>query len=161
MFVMQGPPVLALGRYWSKENTVVVSHRVLGWTFKCHLSLRPWRKCGLDFRQVLSVSKLMKMQFSSSWIRNFLNRPGHPNNKKVCVLRVDLTREGFPHGSAGKESACNAGDLGSKIPWRRERLPTPVFWSREFHDPVLFVWSDLCSYFSVQIFCQEYNLMRP
>ena len=21
-----------------------------------------------------------------------------------------------------------------KIPWRRERLPTPVFWSREFHE---------------------------
>ena len=20
-----------------------------------------------------------------------------------------------------------------KIPWRRERLPTPVFWPREFH----------------------------
>ena len=77
----------------------------------------------------------------------------------------------------GKESACNAGDLGStpgsgrstgegigyplqdswaslvaqlvknlpavwetgfdpwvgKIPWRRERLPTPVFWPGEFH----------------------------
>ena len=79
MFVMQGPPVHALGRYWSKENTVVVSHRVLGWTFKCHLSLRPWSKCGLDFRHVLSVSKLMKMQFSSSWIRNF-NRPRHLNN---------------------------------------------------------------------------------
>ena len=34
--------------------------------------------------------------------------------------------------SAGKESACNAGDPGShswfgKIPWRRDRLPTPVF----------------------------------
>ena len=34
--------------------------------------------------------------------------------------------------SVGKKSACNAGDLGSipgvgKIPWRRERLPTPVF----------------------------------
>ena len=33
----------------------------------------------------------------------------------------------------------NVGDLGSipglgrKIPWRRERLPTPVFWPREFH----------------------------
>ena len=41
-------------------------------------------------------------------------------------------------GSAGKESACNMGDLGSipwdgKIPWRRERLPTPVFWPGEFH----------------------------
>ena len=23
--------------------------------------------------------------------------------------------------------------LGRKIPWRRERLPTPVFWSGEFH----------------------------
>ena len=44
----------------------------------------------------------------------------------------------FPGGSVGKESTCNAGDLGSipgfgKIPWRRERLPTPVFWPGEFH----------------------------
>ena len=41
-------------------------------------------------------------------------------------------------GSAGKESACNAGGPGfdswvEKIPWRRERLPTPVFWPGEFH----------------------------
>ena len=41
-------------------------------------------------------------------------------------------------GSAGKEPACNAGDLGlipglGKIPWRRERLPTPVFRPGEFH----------------------------
>ena len=44
---------------------------------------------------------------------------------------------GFPGGSPGKESACNMGDLGSisgwKSPWRRERLPTPVLWSREFY----------------------------
>ena len=84
---------------------------------------------------------------------------------------------GFPDSSVGKESACNAGDLGSfpglgksagerisyplqyswaslvaqqvknlpamqetwvrswveKIPWRTERLPTPVFWPGEFH----------------------------
>ena len=44
----------------------------------------------------------------------------------------------FPCGSAGKESACSAGDLDSipglgKIPWRRGRLPTPVFWRGEFH----------------------------
>ena len=41
-------------------------------------------------------------------------------------------------GSTGKESTCNAGDLGSipglgRFPWRRERLPTPVFWPGEFH----------------------------
>ena len=44
---------------------------------------------------------------------------------------------GFPCGSVGKESSCNAGRPGfdpwvGKIPWRRERLPTPVFWPREF-----------------------------
>ena len=40
---------------------------------------------------------------------------------------------GFPCGSAGKESACIEGDLGSigKIHWRRERLPPPVFWPGE------------------------------
>ena len=40
---------------------------------------------------------------------------------------------GFSCGSAGKGSTCNVGDLGWEIPWRRERLPTPGFWSGEFH----------------------------
>ena len=45
---------------------------------------------------------------------------------------------GFPDSSAGKESAFNVGKPGfdpwvGKIPWRRERLPTPVFWPEEFH----------------------------
>ena len=39
---------------------------------------------------------------------------------------------GFSCGSAGKESACNAGDLGLIPGLGRERLPTPVFWPREF-----------------------------
>ena len=49
-----------------------------------------------------------------------------------------LTRHPSSCGSAGKESTCNAGDLGlipglGKRPWRRERLPTPVFWPGGFH----------------------------
>ena len=51
---------------------------------------------------------------------------------------------GFPDSSVGKESTCNAGDLGlipglgrspglGRFPWRKERLPTPVFWPGEFH----------------------------
>ena len=44
---------------------------------------------------------------------------------------------GFPGGSAGKESACNAGDLGlipglGRSPGKKEWLPTPVFWPGEF-----------------------------
>ena len=40
---------------------------------------------------------------------------------------------GFHCGSAGKESACKAGDLGSipglgRSSGEGKRLPTPVFW---------------------------------
>ena len=43
---------------------------------------------------------------------------------------------GFPSGSAGKESACHAGEPSSEptsepwtgnIPWRRDRIPTLIF----------------------------------
>ena len=100
------------------------------------------------------------------------------NPLAMCVGTYEFVciHMGFPCSSAGKESACNAGDLNlilglgrspgerngyllqyswtslvaqlestcqvretwvwswvGKIPWRRERLPTPVFWPREFH----------------------------
>ena len=46
----------------------------------------------------------------------------------------------FPGGSAGKKICLQCGRSGfdpwvGKILWRRERLPTPVFWPREFHGP--------------------------
>ena len=56
----------------------------------------------------------------------------------VCVLMSPLLfSSGFPDSPVGKESACNAGDPGliswvRKIPWRKERLPIPVFWPGEF-----------------------------
>ena len=43
---------------------------------------------------------------------------------------------GFPGGSEGKESACDAGVLGSipglKIPWRRAWQPSPIFLPGEY-----------------------------
>ena len=50
---------------------------------------------------------------------------------KILSNMIYLTK-GFPSGSAGKESACNVGDLGlipgfGKTPWRREWQLTPVF----------------------------------
>ena len=32
---------------------------------------------------------------------------------QLFILMVSSTQKGFPCGSAGKESACNVGDLGS------------------------------------------------
>ena len=54
------------------------------------------------------------------------------------INHSNIFRDALPCDSAGKESACNEGDLGSilglgRFPWRRERLPTPAFWPREFH----------------------------
>ena len=55
----------------------------------------------------------------------------------MSSLHRDRSHMVFPGGSYGKESACNAGELGS-IPgsvrsWRREWLPNPVFLLWEFH----------------------------
>ena len=44
---------------------------------------------------------------------------------------------GFPGGSAGKESACNAETWVQSLSWedalKNGKAPTPVFWPREFH----------------------------
>ena len=64
------------------------------------------------------------------------------SNFNFILFKAEINKEintcgGFPRGSAGQESSCNLGDLGltwvGKIPWGRERLPTPVSWPGEFH----------------------------
>ena len=50
---------------------------------------------------------------------------------------MDIKLLGFPGGSDSKESACNEENLDSisgsgRSPWRREKLPTPVFLHGEF-----------------------------
>ena len=57
----------------------------------------------------------------------------------LCIFKS------FLGGSDSKQSACNAGDPGSipgsKIPWRREWLPTPVLLPRKSHG-----WRSLAGY---------------
>ena len=53
-------------------------------------------------------------------------------NTNALIRPLEGSKVGFPHSSVGKESACTAGDSGSvpgleRSPWRRKRLPTPVF----------------------------------
>ena len=63
---------------------------------------------------------------------------GFPVHHQLPELAQTHVQRVGDYGLAGKESACNVGYLGSspwvgKIPWRRERLPIPVFWPGEFH----------------------------
>ena len=65
------------------------------------------------------------MDFSNFTPRKFLHF--------IYIWSKDISRAilGFPGSSAGKESACNTGDLvrflGWKVPWRKDRLPTLIF----------------------------------
>ena len=53
----------------------------------------------------------------------------------ICEMYIPISQKiskvGFPGSSAGKESTCNArhpcNSWVRKIPWRRNRLLTPVF----------------------------------
>ena len=57
----------------------------------------------------------------------------HDYDSNICLLLV-----GFPGSSNGKESACNAGDLGltpgsGRSSGQGNGNPTPVFLPGEFH----------------------------
>ena len=57
----------------------------------------------------------------------------------ACITETLYPSIGFAGGSDGKESVCNAGDLGlspgsERFAWRREWLPTLVFLPGEFMD---------------------------
>ena len=53
-------------------------------------------------------------------------------------MHVSILPQGFSSGSDGKKICLQCGRPGfdlwlGKIPWRREQLPTPVFWPGDFH----------------------------
>ena len=66
---------------------------------------------------------------------------------------------GFPGGSAG-ESAPRLDPWVGKIPWRRERLSTAVFWPGEFHE-LYSPWGRKESDMTEQLSCtHSHNLMQ-
>ena len=96
----------APGKVWLKRTTLYITHNSVNW-------LGFFLKSGMI--QLNSTRLATYLQGASKSARR---RQWHP----TPVLL------GFPGGSAGKESACNAGDLAS-IPGlgRRAWQPTPAF----------------------------------
>ena len=95
-------------------------------------SLTWWAQNRLNV--ILWVKLDSPMHTGSTWDRKS-TRPWintMDGQSRLSVRRLSQLYLGFLCGSAGKELACNVGDLGGKIPWRRERLPTPVFSPEEF-----------------------------
>ena len=56
---------------------------------------------------------LVKESFMSHLKKNSEIRQGSQENKVGIYLNKSLIKGGFPGGSEGKASACNAGDMGS------------------------------------------------
>ena len=75
------------------------------------------------------------MEESKEELKSLLMKVKEESEKLGLRFNVQKPK-GFLCGSAGKESPCNVGDLGSISalgrPLEKERLPTPVFWSVEF-----------------------------
>ena len=62
----------------------------------------------------------------------------HGRNPSAHQQTTNWFQKGFPSGSDGKASACNAKDLGlipglGRFPWRRKWQFTPVLLPRKFH----------------------------
>ena len=90
-----------------------------------------WKNHGYILRASLIVQLVKNLPAMQKTPVRFLDQKIHWRRNRLPTP-VFL---GFPCGSAGKESTCNAGDLGSIPglgPWRRGRLPTPVFRPRKF-----------------------------
>ena len=74
----------------------------------------------------------------SQTVRHDLVTKPPPPYRYACIYIFIMS---FPGGFSGEEPACQCrrcerckfSPWMRKIPWRRERLPTPAFWPEEFH----------------------------
>ena len=64
-----------------------------------------------------TVKSLNKIFYQSKYIRMFYLHPAFLTCVSLFRVQMLLIKIGFP--SAGKESACNVGDLGSILGWGR------------------------------------------
>ena len=111
------------------------------WTWKIVQS-EPWNGQGKE--PLWSTLQIMKLSFGQDIGATTPSHAGHALHKLMerCSHQwrhrfVHLSQLS-PGGSAGKESTCDAGNLGSipglrRFPWRREQLPTLVFWPGKSH----------------------------
>ena len=98
--------------------------------------LRAHPKVCCSFQLIVSLWEWHQIAWGKQEIWN-LSAISHLKHRWANAASLAL-KQASRCGSAGIESTCNMGDPGfdpwvGKIPWRRERLPTPVFWPGEFH----------------------------
>ena len=117
-----------LMNFYSSLKTVLDS---LFWktSLKHQLSRLGWESL---HTQILMTPLVIFTFPSPRWMPGSLSPLPLRTENTIKLSQDRMNFRGFPGGSDSKESACNAGDLGSvpwvgKVSWRREWQPTPVF----------------------------------
>ena len=87
--------------------------------------------------RLMSIESMMLSNISSFAAPFSFCPPSFPASGFFPTLLIDEKKWALG-GSVSKQSACNAGDMGSilesgKIPWRKKWQPTPVFLTGKFH----------------------------
>ena len=93
------------------------------------------------WRVTAHISLLKALGSSQSNKQKLLDRDVHALLWSPRLWSMVLSpgfHQGFPGGSAGKRICLQCRRPGfdpwlGKIPWRREWLPSPVFWPGDFH----------------------------
>ena len=112
-----------------KEYRIVVSSGVGGW------EVVMWQ--GRIERGIKKYFGVMKMIYIWFWYGYGLHECMHLSKFIQNVLPVHFLYVGFPVAQLVKNLLSVwetwVWSLDWKDPWRRERLPSPVFWPRELH----------------------------
>ena len=104
------------GKDWRQEEKGTTEDEMVAWHYQLY---------GHEFEQAPGVGDGQgSLACCSLWGRR-IGQDWATELNWLCYM-------GFPGGSDGKESACDAGDI-DLIPWRKEWLPTPVFLPGESH----------------------------
>ena len=130
---------------WLWTKTSVYDFQGLPYA-KHHTNITIFGVCLLQHYKPYSLSQfnyfiiVMKLLFDTKTCLfvSFFFHPGNHRSSKRFTLSCSH-QKGLPNDSAGKESACDAGDTGDfnpcirKTPWRRKRQPTPGILPGESH----------------------------
>ena len=89
-----------------------------------HIFDRIILKCQ-SVKKVVSFSIIIFVRFFFFYINTWKMKRATSETSPTCSMKISniISLRGFPGGSDGKESACNAGDpslIPGWIPWRRK-----------------------------------------
>ena len=119
---------LCLSHWTTRKSPSSKEFGLLDWAM-----LRTWPPC------ITGSHSILQPRAPDNWIHSSGEQLGGTGERCLdSIYQQQWFQVGFPDSSVGKESTCNAGDLGlipgwGRFPWRRTWQPIPVFLPGKSH----------------------------